>query len=226
MNSSDRKRRRLFQLGAVLALAVVLVVVAVVVSGGKDSSTPTKRAGEIVAGQTEVREMLAGIPQSGITLGDPKAKVTMLEFADLQCPYCREYSLQTLPRVVQDYVRDGKVKIEFHNLAFIGADSVRAADAAAAAGKQDKLWNFVDLFYFNQGQENSGYVTDDFLSRLARVAGAKQTTGGGQQAVAAANTLAQRYGVDSTPTLVVGGKKVDGFDFDSVKTAIDKALTA
>lgn len=226
MNPSDRTRRRLGQLGAVLTLAVALVLVAIVVSGDNNTSTPKKRAGEVVAGQTEVREMLSGIPQSGITLGDPKAKVTIVEFADLQCPFCKEFSQQTLPLIVQDYVRNGKAKIEFRSLAFIGEDSVRAANAAAIAAKQNRLWHFVDLFYFNQGQENSGYASDDFLNRLARAAGTEVSTSGGQRAIAAANSLAQRYGVDSTPTLVVDGKKVDGFDYDAVKSAIDKALQA
>jgi protein-disulfide isomerase len=223
MIPSDRTQRRLFQLGAVVLVAAAVVVFAIVSSGGSSTKKPTSGA---VAGQAEVRQMLSGIPQSGITLGNPKAKVTILEFADLQCPFCRQYSLQTLPLVVQDYVRTGKVKIEFRNLAFIGQDSVRAAGAAAAAAQQDRLWNFVDLFYFNQQQENSGYVTSTFLDRITHAAGAKPATHDGQQAIAAANTLAQRYGVDSTPTLVVGGKKVDGFDFGTVKSAIDKALEA
>ncbi|HEX6389270.1 MAG TPA: thioredoxin domain-containing protein [Solirubrobacteraceae bacterium] len=225
MIPSDRTQRRLFQLGAILALAAAVVIAAVVASSGSDAGTK-KRPGETVAGQTEVREMLSGIPQDGITLGDPKAKVTIVEFADLQCPFCKDFSQQTLPLVVRDYVRTGKAKIEFRNLAFIGEDSVRAADAAAAAATQDRLWNFVDLFYFNQGEENSGYVTDEFLGRVARAAGSAKRSGGGQAAIAAANTLAQRYGVDSTPTLVVDGKKVDGFDYETVKAAIDKALAA
>ena len=77
--------------------------------------------------------MLAGIPQSGIYLGNPAAPVPLVEFADLQCPFCREYTLQTLPQLVQDYVRTGKVRMEFRNLSFLGKDSVTAGRAAAAA---------------------------------------------------------------------------------------------
>jgi len=238
MTLTDRTRRRLFQLGAVLTLAVALVLVAIVVSGDKDSSTPKKQPGEVVAGQRESSAMLAGIPQSGITLGDPKAKVTVVEFADLQCPFCREYSLQTLPLIVQDYVRSGKVKIEFRTLSFIGADSVSAGKFAAGAAAQDKLWNFVDVFYFNQKQENSGYATAQFIHKVARAvkgldAGAAQAHADsrGAAALTAANQLAERYGVTGTPTLVVGRTggtltKVDGFSTDAVKGAIDKALAA
>ncbi len=223
---TDRSRRRLAQLGGVLTLAVALVLVAIVVSGDSDNDPPKKQPGETVAGQTEVREMLSGIPQYGVTLGDPKAKVTIVEFADLQCPFCKEFSQQTLPLVVRDYVRNGKAKIEFRSLAFIGEDSVRGANAAAAAAKQDKLWHFVDLFYFNQGPRTRATRPTTFLNRIARAAGTTVTAKGGEQAIADANELAQRYGVDSTPTLVVDGKKVDGFDYDSVKSAIDAALKA
>ena len=70
--------------------------------------------------------MLAGIPQNGIYLGNANAPVRLVEFADLQCPFCREYTLQTLPQLVQDYVRSGKVRMEFRDLAFLGKDSVTA----------------------------------------------------------------------------------------------------
>jgi len=230
MNMTDRTRRRLFQLGAVLTLAVALVLVAIVVSGGDDAGVAKKDPGEVVAGQTEVSEMLAGIPQSGITLGDPKAKVTVVEFADLQCPFCKEFAQQTLPLVVRDYVRSGKVKIEFRSLSFIGDDSVRAADFAAGAAQQDRLWNFVDLFYFNQGPENSGYATDQFLRKLASAVPGLNADAAlkydGSQALSDADALAQREGVESTPTLLVAGEKVDGFDYDAVKAAIDEALKA
>lgn len=162
--------------------------------------------------------------------------VESVEFADLQCPYCKEYALQTLPRIVQDYVRNGKAKLEFQTMSFLGPDSVSAGKVVAGAAAQNKLWNFVDVFYFNQGAENSGYATDDFMRKLAKgVAGMdydKAKADGdarGPAALQEANTLANRYGVTGTPTLVVGrtgGKleKVEGFTYDAVKGAIDKAL--
>jgi protein-disulfide isomerase len=237
MTSSDRSRRRLAQLGAVLFLAVAVVVIALVISGSGDNG-PKKKPGEIVAGQTESREMLAGIPQDGITLGDKTAKVTVVEFADLQCPYCKDYSLQTLPRIVQDYVRSGKVKLEFRTLSFLGPDSVSSAKFAAGAAQQDRLWNFVDVFYFNQGPENSGYATDQFVRKISSAipgldadAAKAYGDGQGQSALDEANQLATKYGVTGTPTLVVGRTggtmtRVEGFTYDAVKGAIDKALAS
>src|SRR5205823_9670049 len=89
--------------------------------------------------------------------------VTLIEFADLQCPFCREYTLNALPAIVDEYVRPGKVKLVFSGMAFIGPDSETALRATYAAGLQGRLWNFLDLLYKNQGAENSGWVTDDLL---------------------------------------------------------------
>ncbi len=122
-------------------------------------------------GKTQTAQLLKGIPQSGTTLGSPKAPVTLTEFADLQCPFCKQYTLQTFPTIVAKYVRSGKVKMVFRNYAFISGDSLIAARAAEAAGKQNKLWNFIDVFYNNQGEEKTGYVTDPFLTKIANGAG-------------------------------------------------------
>jgi protein-disulfide isomerase len=205
--------------------------------GGNDKSPAGAAAGAPVTGVKESTAMLAGVPQSGKTLGDPKAPVTMIEFADLQCPFCKEYSLQTLPRIVQDYVRAGKVRLELHLLTFLGEDSVRGAAVANAAALQDKLWNFTDLFYFNQGEEKTGYATDAFLRKIAdAVPGLdadKAFADRTQQSVvaenAAADALAGRYGVTGTPSFVVGPtggdlQLVDGFDLGSIKAALDGAL--
>ena len=93
------------------------MVIAVVVSSG-GSSTKTDSKGK-VEGASQTTQLLKGIPQKGITLGDPKAPVTLTEFADLQCPFCRDYTLKTFPTIVAKYVRTGKVKMVFRNYAFI-----------------------------------------------------------------------------------------------------------
>jgi len=160
------QRQRLWVIGGALAIAVVVVAAIAIASGG-GSSKPRARAGETIPGQIESNALFAGIPQNGITLGEPRAPVTMVEFADLQCPYCREYTEQSLSTLVTNYVRTGKVKMIFRNVAFIGPDSQTAAKMAAAVAMQNKLWTFIDLFYTNQQEENSNYVTDSFLRRVA-----------------------------------------------------------
>ena len=136
----------------------------------------------------------------------------IVEFADLQCPYCDEFATQALPPLITHYVRPGKVSVEFRNLSFIGPDSVRAARVAAGAEQQNKLWNFVDLMYLNQGQENTGYVTVPYLHRLlAAVPGldiaSAERAGRSAQAAAvlgSADAAAANSGIDATPSFLVG----------------------
>jgi protein-disulfide isomerase len=229
------RRRRLARLGAVLAGAAVVVAVLVVVSA---SGSGTKRAARTaasgpVAGARESSALLAGIPQHGLTLGSPKAPVRVVEFADLQCPFCRDYSTAVMPRLVRTYVRPGKVRMEFRSLAFIGPDSERAARVAQAAGRQDKLWNVVDLAYRNQGKENSGWATDAVLRRLAgavpgldvgRVFAARDSAGVTAE-LEAADTLATASGVQSTPTFLVGrGSSLKAVDAAGLPAAIEAAV--
>jgi protein-disulfide isomerase len=238
---TSTRRNPLILLGAALAVAVALVVVLVLAgSGGGGKTSPTAArptvSGSGLAGAQEAAAMLRGIPQDGITLGRRDAPVTLVEFADLQCPYCRDYALQVLPQVVRDYVATGKVRMEFRDLAFLGPDSTKAARAAAAAGEQGKLWNFVDVFYFNQGKENSGYVTDAFLDRVFRavpglnVAKAKAAVarGAGSADVTAGRRLADRFGIDGTPSFVygrTGGRmkplQSDTLTFADLRAALD-----
>ena len=88
------------------------------------------------------------------------APVTLVEYADLQCPYCARWARDTLPTLVGDYVRAGRLRIVFHGLAFIGSDSDTALRTAVAAGPPNRFWDVVHGFYANQGAENAGWVTD------------------------------------------------------------------
>jgi protein-disulfide isomerase len=240
--TAAQRRRRLMTLGGVLAVAAVVVVVAILVSGGGDNASDRPQAAQTssgaIPGQKESAEMLAGIPQKGIYLGKADAPVRLVEFADLQCPICREYSLQSLPQLVQDYVRTGKVRMEFRNLSFLGPDSITAGRAAAAAAQQNKLWNFADIFYFNQGEENSGYVTPQFIDRINKAAGVDSAeadafakSDASQEPLGAANTMANQLGVNATPTILVGKRggelkavDADATDVAAYKSAIDAVL--
>ena len=162
------RRRSLTRLGAVLAGALAIVIVAVLVSrGGGGSSSTSTTNGDRGAQSRQVAALFSGIPQQGTLLGSPKAPHTLVEFADLQCPVCQRYTLDVLPSVIQRYVRTGKLRLELKLRTFIGPDSVPAARLAYAAAQQNRIWPFTDLFYRNQGQENSGYVTPAFLKGIA-----------------------------------------------------------
>jgi protein-disulfide isomerase len=231
MNPS--RRNPLVLLGVALAIALVVVVVLVAASSGGDEDEPTAPR----APATADRGVLQGIPQDGAALGDSKAPLTLREFADLQCPFCRDFAVQTFPSIVRDYVRTGKVRMVYHDLAFLGPDSEKAAHAAYAAGEQDRLWDFVERFFASQGEENSGYVTDAFLDRIFRSiegldvekAKAAAARGAGRDELAGAKRLADRYGIDGTPAFAAGptgGQQellgIDSLGYETFRSELDR----
>ena len=203
------RRRRLRALAGIVLTAAAVVAVAVAISSGGSANAAS---GGRLVGAAFSSNLFAGIPQHGTVLGRSNAPVKMVEFADLQCPYCDAYSVQTLPTLVNEYVRPGKLQLQFENLSFIGPGSVAAGRVAAAAARQDKLWNFVDLLYLNQGRENTGYVTPAYLRRLLRaipqlnVAAAisGSQTPSADAALSQANEVASQDGINATPSFLIG----------------------
>lgn len=205
-----QRNRLLLLAGAVAAAAVVVVVVILVAGGGGGSSTTTTSAAPDPSGTTQADGSFAGIPQHGDTLGDPKAPTTLLVFEDPQCPYCQAWNLGTLPTVVDDYVRTGRLKLVYRGIEIIGPNSEDGLRAAYAAGNQNKLWDFVEALYRLQGGENSGWITDAVIRDAASAAGAnpakvlaaKKTPAVTKQLRIAARQ-AQIAGVPGTPTFIV-----------------------
>jgi len=157
------RRQRLWQLGAAGVFAAILVAVVIVISLAGSTSLQ-----DLPVDEQAVKELFGGIPQSGLELGNQRAKTTLVEFADLQCPFCRTFTLDALPTIVDRYVRPGDLRLRFQPVTILGPQSDPAARAALAASLQNRLWEYADLFYRNQDDENSGYVTPDFLATLAR----------------------------------------------------------
>jgi protein-disulfide isomerase len=165
------RRRRMIQLGGVIGAAIVIVVVIVVATSGGSKSGGLAKGSKANSTVSEVTALVGGIHQSGVTLGNPNAPVTIQYFGDLECPICREFTLGALPGVIEKYVRTGKVKIEYRSLetATREPETFRTQQVAAyAAGKQNLAWYFIELFYHEQGQEDSGYVTESYLQGLAQ----------------------------------------------------------
>jgi protein-disulfide isomerase len=159
-----RGTNRNLLLAAVAAAAIVggLIAASLVLRGddsGSEATPPT------VPG--EIESLFRGIPQERTILGSPSAVVTLIQFEDLQCPVCRRYQSEAFPGIVREYVRPGTVKLRFAGISFIGQDSVTALHHALAAGAQGKLWQYADLLYANQGDENAGWVTEELLKRIS-----------------------------------------------------------
>jgi protein-disulfide isomerase len=166
--------------------------------------------------------LLAGVPQRGSSLGSRHAPLTVQFFGDLQCPYCRRFALGSLNELIRRYVRPGKVSIEYHSLRSATHDPetfMVQQVAAMAAGTQNRLWNFIELFYREQREEDSGYVTEAFLDNLAeQVPGLNLAAWTASRGDAELTTdvmrdasTAREHGIASTPSflLVTNGGSPD-----------------
>jgi len=187
--------------------------------------------------------------------GDPNAPIKIIEYADFQCPFCRQFWHDTEAQLVAAYVKTGKVYLEYHSVGlFIGPESVRAAEAAYCAGDQGKFWEMHDTIFANQGTtENSGALDDAHLTVFAKNVGLDMTQfndcfGSGKYASrvtqdgadAAKNIPAapnypqlvadQKYAASgiSTPTFLLNGKLLAGgaLTFSEFQTEIEAALAA
>ena len=154
---------------AVVALIVVAIVLGFVLTGGKSSdSTPARGSlTNALPGAVEAQRLYQGIPQQGNVLGSPNAPVTLVQYIDLQCPFCQQFETQAMPKLLSRYVRTGKVKIESRPIAFIGPDSESGRAGALAAAQQNRMFNYMQLLYLNQGTENTGWLNDAMATAAA-----------------------------------------------------------
>jgi protein-disulfide isomerase len=164
-----KRNSRLTQLAIVISVIVAGIVAVLISSGGASKRvTPESAEGQKVKG--EVTKLLAGIPQNGNALGNPTAPVTLQYYGDLECPVCRAFTLSALPSIITNQVRAGKLRVEYHSLetATREPEVFKAQQVAAlSAGRQNKMWNFIETFYHEQGEEDSGYVTEKFIQQIA-----------------------------------------------------------
>jgi protein-disulfide isomerase len=165
--NGGRNRTLLIAIGAAAVVAVALIVGGLVFTGGDSGSSDSGTTSSATAsGKPAALALIDGIPQNGTILGSRNAQVRMLQYEDLQCPVCKRYTDDAFPAIVNEYVKPGRLRLDFRGLAFLGPDSEKALRVALAAGKQNKLWDVVGLFYADQGEENSGWVTDSKIDEI------------------------------------------------------------
>ena len=215
MQAEGNRRQRLLRLAAGASfLAIAAVIVLIVVNSSSSGS-----GGDVqLEGAHEVNKMLKGIPQYGLVLGDEEAPVELIEYGDLQCPVCKGYAEEILPPIIQTQVRSGRVKISFRNFPIIGPQSAPAGTAALAAGYEHRGWNYLEIFYRNQGEENSEYADEDFLKAVAKAAGVKNMdrweksleTLAFESEITAKQ--AEKLGFSGTPSFAIVGPGTDGVE--------------
>jgi protein-disulfide isomerase len=228
----SRRDRRLRMLGGTVVGAIIVVVVAIVISSGgsgthvvKPDSPSAKKA------QNAVNKLLAGIPQQGNTLGSPSAKVTVTEYGDLVCPVCKSFALGAESQLIANEVRAGKVKIVYKALETASQAAnhsmfVPSQTAMLAAGNQKKAWNYIELFYHEQGDETTSYVTDNYLGGLAKqIPGLNYDQWNSDRGasnlksqVSVDISSATAAGYNSTPTVLVNGPKSQAQPIENLPT--------
>ena len=214
-------------LGAAAGIAGIVAAIAIGIAfSGGNSSPPSSTTVSALPDAAAVTQVFKGIPQQGNVLGKASAPVTMVEYVDLQCPVCRAFETE--------------VKVEARTIAFIGPDSDRGRRAAIAASRQNRLFDFEQLLYANQGPENGGWLDDSMVTAAAKsIPGLDVQTLLDTRNSASVVDTAKRYDaqakadkVGGTPALYIGksGGKLVAFspgnapNADALSAALDRAL--
>jgi protein-disulfide isomerase len=217
-------------IGAVLVVAVLVVLgVISLVDRPAPTGTASTPGDPVTAARLAVPRRQAGDP---LALGRVDAPVVVAEWADFQCPFCRLYTERTEPALLAHYVDSGQVRIEWHDFAYLGPESVLAARAARAAGRQGKFWPFHDVLYREQPRENSGAVTEASLTAQAQGLGldvdrfrADFADPAIARAVSDDEAAGARIGVNGVPSFVMGDQLIFGAQPTATfEQAIDAAL--
>jgi protein-disulfide isomerase len=216
----------------IIAVAIAAIVIAgafILTNQGKAKQPPGTLNAPVGSALTP-----KSIPASGPTLGNADAKHTIDVYSDFQCPYCRDFAVDTEPQVVANYVATGKAKLVWHDLVIIdklvgGTESLDAANAARCASDQGMFWPYHDWLYTNQYSEGSGAFSKDRLKSIAKLAGIPDLNkfnscvdAGTHNSDITDQSAASGY--SSTPTIVVDGTVLSGFDYGTIQSALDKAL--
>ncbi len=225
---------------ASILIGSLIIAVAILINGGvikikglTTNSTPAVAgvAQPSASSAPTVTNVTAGNLPS---LGDPNAKVLVVEWADFQCPFCERFFKDAEANLRKDYVDSGKVKYAFRDFAFLGTESDDAANAARCANEQGKFWQFHDYLYNHQGSENSGTFSKDNLKKFASDLGLNTDSfnscvdsGKYAKDVSADVDAGRNAGVSGTPTIYINGTQLVGAQpYTTVKAAIDKALAS
>lgn len=162
--------RKIPVLPIVIALGAAVALMLAVASGGSgagDESPATVTSSEN-AGSSQLTELARRKADDPMALGDVDAPVVMIEYSEFQCPFCGKYSRETAPKLVEKYVDQGLLRIEFRDFPYLGDESDLAARAARAAAEQDSFWPFHERLFAEQPPPNSGRLDRERLSGIAK----------------------------------------------------------
>lgn len=163
--------------------------------------------------------------------GNPNAPVIITMYSDFQCPYCAQ-AAEMMKEVERDYIKTGKVYLIYKHFAFIGKESVEAAEAAECAADQGKFWAYHDKLFANQAGENKGAFRPERLKKFAqdlkldmKAFNACFDSHKYRSKVEAEREQAKGIGVETTPTFLVNGQMVLGaYPYQQFRRVIEDQL--
>lgn len=224
-NSDYQPSKNSFSIPLSIIAAGLLIAGAVWFKGSNNVDTTATVGGQ------PVKVELGNLP----VLGDEKAKITIVEFGDFQCPFCELFFKQVEPVIRDQYIKNGQVKIQWRDFAFLGPESFWAAEAARCANNQGQFWQYHDLLFNRQKGENQGAFAKDNLKKFAGELGLNQQdfdtcldSGQYTQTVKDDTDYGRSVGVNGTPATFINGEMVTGVNqadpFTQFKVVIDKYL--
>ena len=221
---------------SVLAVAVLTLFVGIFAyQGGASqgaSDTEQGQQGPAAAESTPL-DMSRRIANDPTALGDVDAPVVLVEYADYRCPFCGLFSRETLPPLMEKYVKSGDLRVEWRDLPVFGAQSSETAVAGRAAGKQGKFWEFNKAAFALAPERGHADLPRERLLQIAQEVGVPDMTQFEadldskelQQAVAADAQEAAALGATGTPTFLVNDTPLVGAQpLATFEKAIDAAL--
>lgn len=164
-------------------------------------------------------------------LGDEDAPIVFYEFADFQCPHCRDFTTGIGKDIKRDYLASGKAKLVWVNATFIGAESEDASEAALCASDQGLFWPVHDYIFANQSplQNQGGFSVDRLAEMTVKAGGDEQAFRACMSSdekldiIAADRSLLTESGVERTPSFLVGDLMIVGSDGLKLREALDGA---
>ena len=104
-------------------------------------------------------------------LGNPDAKITVVEFGDYQCTFCYKFHNDVMKKINDKYIESGDVNFVYKDFPLNGKSSILASEASYCAQQQDQFWTYHNMLYDNWGGENTGWITQEILIDFAKESG-------------------------------------------------------
>ena len=213
-----------------VSVAAVVIAIAVIVFGRPPETTP---GAELITPPTSYPAALV----DGETVGAADAPVSLELYSDFQCPACRQFVIEQMPRLVSEFVQPGTLRITARDIDILGtgspSESLELAAGAACAAEQDRYWQFHDFIFWNQGRENRGDHDSAFIKRVADASGVDRVAWDtcfarpdARTPTTSRTSAALGLGINSTPTLVVNGQPFAGVPNYDQLAALIRQLAA